>query len=314
MALNLLSAATKNGVSPSIAASLMMDAPSIQMLDIAALILDRRLQVRCDLDNAHIETDLRPKLRNGERLDPIRVGAYQDQFYVVAGFHRIEANKREGNTRIEAEVVTVSTWRELLRLALPTNEEHGLPLTAADRRRKVEMTIEEWREEIERGELSDQQIARMCRVSPSLVNDVRRGAVTNAPTTKTVTRNGTTYTMKAANIGRPKQASPEELATAVEEYLDAAYDGDATGAVQTLVAAERSPEIAQALAEQADLPVHKPAVLTAAIERVARQRAVTIRLSPEAAQALAAILQEHAPDLAGLIVPQIEGGRWQLQD
>lgn len=309
MALNL--AGAMNRTAPSIA-MMMNDTPSVEMIDIAALWIDKRLQVRCELNEDHIETDLRPKLQNGERLDPIKVGRFNDNLYVVAGFHRVEANKREGNTRIEAEIVTVGTWRELLALALPTNEEHGLPLTKADRRRKVEMTIEEWRTEIEQGQLSDQQIARMCKVSPSIVNEVRRATV-EAPTTKTVTRNGKSYEMNAGNIGRPKQAKPEELAQAVEEYLDAAYDDDINGAVQVLAAASALPSVAEALAEQADLPTYKPAALTEAIEKVVKQRAITIRLSPESAQALLDVLREHAPGLAELIGPQVEG-TWGQQD
>lgn len=303
MALNLAGAMTRTA--PSIA-MMMADAPSVEMIDIDSLWIDKRLQVRCDLNEEHIETDLRPKLQNGDRLDPIKVGRFKDNLYVVAGFHRVEANKREGNTRIEAEILPVGTWRELLALALPTNEEHGLPLTKADRRRKVEMTVEEWRTEIEQGQLSDQQIARMCKVSPSIVNEVRRATV-EAPATKTVTRGGKTYEMNATNIGRPKQAKPEELAQAVEEYLDAAYDDDANGAVQVLAAASALPAVAEALAEQADLPTYKPAALTEAIEKVVKQRAITIRLSPEAAQALLEVLREHAPDLAELIGPQVEG-------
>lgn len=303
MALNL--AGAMNRTAPSIA-MMMADTPSVEMIDIAILWIDKRLQVRCELNEEHIETDLRPKLQNGERLDPIKVGRFKDNLYVVAGFHRVEANKREGNTRIEAEIVTVGTWRELLALALPTNEEHGLPLTKADRRRKVEMTIEEWRTEIEQGQLSDQQIARMCKVSPSIVNEVRRATV-EAPATKTVTRGGKTYEMNATNIGRPKQAKPEELAQAVEEYLDAAYDDDANGAVQVLAAASALPAVAEALAEQADLPTYKPAALTEAIEKVVKQRAITVRLSPEAAQALLEVLREHAPALDALIRKQVEG-------
>jgi len=303
VALNLAGAMTRTA--PSIA-MMMADAPSVEMIDIDSLWIDKRLQVRCELNEEHIETDLRPKIQNGDRLDPIKVGRFKDNLYVVAGFHRVEANKREGNTRIEAEILTVGTWRELLALALPTNEEHGLPLTKADRRRKVEMTVEEWRTEIEQGQLSDQQIARMCKVSPSIVNEVRRATV-EAPATKTVTRGGKTYEMNATNIGRPKQAKPEELAQAVEEYLDAAYDDDANGAVQVLAAASALPAVAEALAEQADLPTYKPAALTEAIEKVVKQRAITIRLSPEAAQALLEVLREHAPALAELIGPQVEG-------
>lgn len=303
MALNL--AGAMNRTAPSIA-MMMADQPTVEMIDIDKLVLDHRLQVRCELDDHHIESDLRPKLQRGERLDPIKVGRFNDNLYAVAGFHRVEANRREGNNRIEAEIVTVRTWRELLALALPTNEENGKPLTCADRRRKVEMAVEEWRVEIEQGQLSDQQIARMCKVSPSIVNEVRRATV-EAPTTKTVTRNGKTYEMNAGNIGRPKQAKPEELAQAVEEYLDAAYDDDINGAVQVLAAASALPSVAEALAEQADLPTYKPAALTEAIEKVVKQWAVTIRLSPEAAHALLEVLREHAPALAELIRPQVEG-------
>lgn len=309
MALNL--AGAMNRAAPSIAA-MIADTPSVEMVDISTLLLDNRLQVRCGLNEQHIEEDLRPKLRDGERLDPIKVGRYQGQLYVFAGFHRVEANKREGNSRIEAEIVTANTWRELLALALPTNEDNALPLTRADRRRKVEMSIEEWREEIERGELSDQQIARMCRVSPSIVNEVRRATV-EAPATKIVTRGGKTYEMNAANIGRPKQAKPEELAQAVEEYLDAAYNDDIDGAVQVLAAASVVPSVAEALAEQADLPTYKPAALTEAIKKVVEQRTVTIRLSPESAQKLLEVLDEHAPGLGSIIRKQVEGS-WGQQD
>lgn len=296
----------------SIGAHLFATTPQEGMIDLDRLVVDRRLQVRETLNETHIEDDLRPKIRDGERLPAITVGLYQNSHYVVGGFHRIEAFRREGHTRIMAELLPVATWRDLLALALPTNADHGLPLTRADRRRKVEMAITEYREEVERGDLSDQALAKLCKVSPSLVNEVRREMLDGIATTRTVERGGKTYTMHTEKIGRPRQAKPEELADLVTAYLDAVYADDPDGAVGILVAAEATPAVAQALAEQADLPTHTPGALTQALTQVANQRAITIRLAPPKAQALLALLRLHAPDLVDLVEPQVEGATWEV--
>lgn len=297
----------------SIGAALQATTPAVRMVPLTEIECDPRLQVRVALSEEHLTDDLIPKIEDGERLAPVTLGDLAGKLYLTSGFHRVEAHRRLGKERIEAEILPVATWRDLVALALPTNDDHGLPLTRADRRRKVEMACIEYFDEIAAGRMSDNALAQLCHVAVSLVNDVRRAAGTTT-TERTVTKsNGQSYTMDTAKIGRPKMADTDTLADLLDEYL--ASLPDEWDVVNMLVAAQQKPPIAATLAEQAELPAHKPVTLTGAITAVLLRRTVAVYLPRQSAQALVLLLdslsasyRSEKDSLLSLIKPQIDCG------
>jgi hypothetical protein len=298
----------------SIGAALQSTAPAVRMVPLTEIECDPRLQVRVTLSEEHLTEDLIPKIEDGERLLPVTLGDLAGKLYLTSGFHRVEAHRRLGKEKIEAEILPVATWRDLVALALPTNDDHGLPLTRADRRRKVEMACIEYFDEIAQGRMSDNALAQLCHVAVSLVNDVRRTAGTSATTERTVTKsNGQSYTIDTAKIGRPKMASVEVLAALLDEYLTSLPDE--WDVVNMLVAAQQKPPIAATLAERAELPAHKPATLTSAITAVLLRRTVAVYLPRQSAQMLVLLLdslsasyRDEKDSLLSLIKPQIDCG------
>lgn len=299
--------------SGSIGAALQSAAPTVRMVPLSEIECDARLQVRVTLNEEHLTEDLIPKIEDGERLAPVTLGELGGKLYLTSGFHRVEANRRLGKVRIEAEILPVATWRDLVALALPTNDDHGLPLTRADRRRKVEMACVEYFAEIAAGTMSDNALAKLCHVAVSLVNDVRRAASTATTTERTVTKsNGQSYTMDTAKIGRPKMADQATLAALLDEYLTSLAE---ERAIPLLVAALSNPAIAAALVEQAELPAHKTATLSGALSAVLSQRAVALYLPHQLAQALVLLLENlpasyraETASLLSLVKPQTQCG------
>lgn len=85
------------------------------------------------------------------------------------------------------------------RVAWGVNADHGLRRSNADKRRAVTILLrdEEW------SGWSNVQIAKQCAVSEHLVRDIRSifdQVEDRQP--RTASRNGSTYTMRTANIGR----------------------------------------------------------------------------------------------------------------
>jgi len=119
-----------------------------------------------------------------------------------------------------------------------------------------------------------------------------------------------TYTADTAKIGRPKLATAATLADLLDEYL--ASLPDEWEVITMLVAAKAQPAVAAALAEQAELPAHKPATLTVALATVLDRRSFAVYLPRQAALRLVLLLSasdDDEPDsLQSLIKPQLNMG------
>lgn len=113
----------------------------------------------------------REVLIDGGELDPVDLFYDRERnlFYVGDGWHRLFAYDREGREEIPAFVYPGGE-REAFLHALGANSKHGLPRTRADKRRAVELALQD----AEIAEWSDRQIAQQCRVSPTFVGSVRR--------------------------------------------------------------------------------------------------------------------------------------------
>ena len=130
----------------------------------------------------------------GILLDPPLVYREGDRHRLADGFARMKAAERCKRNRIPCEV-REGGIREARMGAILANAWHGFPWTRADKRRVVGIFLDdpEWRD------WSNEEIARTAGVSPSFVGTVRRDLASQLkigiPTTRTVRRKGTIYTM-----------------------------------------------------------------------------------------------------------------------
>lgn len=139
------------------------------------------------------------------RADPTAFPAIQiveehGTFWCWDGMHRTLAARQAGLARIRAEVGS-GTRRDARLLAASANATHGLRRTNDDKRRAVQMLLDdpEW------SSWSDREIARRCCVSNTFVSKLR--PTVNVDSTvvsaeRTYTRAGQTQTMNTTNIGR----------------------------------------------------------------------------------------------------------------
>ena len=149
-------------------------------------------------------------------------------YWLADGFHRLAALRKvfhiENNPDATGYVVPCNvrqgTRRDAVLYATGANASHGLPRSDSDKRRAVETLLrdEEW------GKWSDREIARRCRVSPTLVGKLRGEIVTVHMDSEPVervytTRHGTTATMDTSKIGAAAYEAIHSLQSSVLDFF-----------------------------------------------------------------------------------------------
>lgn len=183
--------------------------------------IDGGTQSRTSINPVVVE-EYADALRNGARLPPITVFDDEDQVWLADGFHRLGAHRAALALTIECEV-RFGSQSDAILFSAGANAHHGLRRTNDDKRRSVSILLgsEVW------SKWSDREIARHCGVGNKFVGDVRTSICvpntdTQAPATRLVERNGTTYEQNTANIGkaRPAQAGGQNDPKAAETRMD----------------------------------------------------------------------------------------------
>jgi len=103
----------------------------------------------------------------GDKFPPVHLFARGECYVVVDGWHRLRALMKNGCTECLA-VIHHGGHQDALKFAIDANCRHGLPRSNADKRRSVELALKEF------GSLSSNEIARLCSVSHTMVDDVRK--------------------------------------------------------------------------------------------------------------------------------------------
>jgi hypothetical protein len=106
------------------------------------------------------------------------------------------------------------TRQEAIRFAIQANGTHGQPLTNRDKRRAVKMVLE-----MSPGD-SDHRIAQWCKVSHTLVANIRRQLATVASCAKRTGRDGKARRLPKTRKSpqpKPKSAHPQEADTGGEQ-------------------------------------------------------------------------------------------------
>ena len=215
-------------------------------IDLALIAVNGGTQMRAGLNEETVVEYAEAMIVAGDYGPFPPVAVYYDGsvYWLADGFHRVEAARRvlalEGEAVRIPAVVKVGDRRKAILEAAKANATHGLRRTNADKRRAVEVLLDddEW------GQWSDRKIAEMCRVSAPFVAKVRNAEpetvaddelltvniysekLAEAPAvpgniasedeppksaaTRTyTTKHGTTATMDTGNIGAKPKPRPE---------------------------------------------------------------------------------------------------------
>jgi hypothetical protein len=133
------------------------------------LTVDTSIQSRVELSEPTIR-EYADLLQAGVTFPP--VVAFHDgaAYWLADGFHRVEAARRASCTDIMVDV-RVGGRRDAILFAAGANGAHGLRRSNADKRRAVEMLLDdpEW------AKWSDRRIAAACGVTHPFVASLRRG-------------------------------------------------------------------------------------------------------------------------------------------
>jgi len=177
---------------------------------------DARLQHRVGgLDAEHVAA-LAERLTEDKDFDLPPIDAVQEEsaFHVWDGWHRVEAYRAAKRRDIPASV-SKGDWRDAWVKSLGANALHGKGRTNAD----IEAVLKATFADKETAKNSDSEIARIVGVNRSTVTRWRErlscAPAQDAP--RSVTRNGTTYPMNTANIGRKPTPKPQMTPPLAEE-------------------------------------------------------------------------------------------------
>lgn len=160
-------------------------------------------------------------------LPPIQVAVdAQGRHWIEDGFHRFQAARVCGKTKIRCRVRSVKDYVEAFAAACRANEENrAIRITNADKRRRVEIAL---RHE-EMSLWSNRLVAQRCGVASDTVNRIRHEIQANDSFTCTSVKgaDGKTYPVKSKFQREPKLHEPE----AVEIEADAPPLVDAPSSV-----------------------------------------------------------------------------------
>jgi hypothetical protein len=139
----------------------------MKALNLSAIIIDKGTQSRAQISEDTV-SDYAEAMQAGDQFPPITVFHDGVDYYLADGFHRLHAAKRLHKASIQADVRT-GTLRDAILYSLGANRDHGLRRSNADKRKCVQTLLEDF----EWGELSVNEMARICGVSPQLVTAVK---------------------------------------------------------------------------------------------------------------------------------------------
>jgi hypothetical protein len=107
-------------------------------------ILDEEFQIREGLK----ENTVRKYQRHyqvGTAMPPVRIAQIGKSLYLIDGFHRLEAQRRNGAEEVAATIEPIETREEAAWLGGKVNSEHGLPLNKRERHRLFRLYLSQER-------------------------------------------------------------------------------------------------------------------------------------------------------------------------
>ena len=184
---------------------------SKKKIPIAKIQIDEATYPRTKLNDDAVEEYGRI-MKAGSKLPPIIVFQQGRSYFLADGLHRLDGAKSFGAKEIEADVRTGSR-RDAVKFAVGANDKHGVRRTNADKRRAVEIVLddEEWRT------WADNRIAKLCNVSWDLVKKIRKSYLQESEDSgeRLVKRGGKEYLQK-----KGKRQGKKKILTPVGGIVD----------------------------------------------------------------------------------------------
>jgi len=172
-----------------------------KLLGIDVIRIDGGTQCRAEINQTKV-SEYADLIESGVVFPAVRVFFDGVSYWLADGFHRYHAHKQIAQGSISADVEK-GTARAALLYAISANAEHGLPRTNADKRKAVQMMLDdfEWQD------WSNAEIARHCKVSVTYVANMRGDTAPEERKYKTAT--GKVMTKKTASAKPKKEEEPE---------------------------------------------------------------------------------------------------------
>jgi len=98
-------------------------------------------QIRLDELRKDVVRDYMSAYQRGDSMPPVRVADLKGVYYLIDGFHRMEALKWLHRDRVNAEIIPVKKEEEARWLAVKFNSIHGLRLTGKDKAKAFDIFI-----------------------------------------------------------------------------------------------------------------------------------------------------------------------------
>ena len=195
----------------------------MKTININSIIIDKGTQSRAAISEETV-TDYAEAMSAGDQFPPVI--AFHDgvDYYLADGFHRLHAVKRLGKTSIQADVRT-GTLRDAILYSLGANRDHGLRRSNADKRKCVQTLLDDF----EWGDLSVNEMARICGVSPQLVTAVKlemdggekvSTVKTNAPKKDKPVKLNTVVEAPVGNLAPERDEAVQELVAENQRLAD----------------------------------------------------------------------------------------------
>ena len=153
----------------------------MKVLKFSQIRIDGGTQMRVSINQDKV-AEYAEKMRENAKFPPLKATFDGTVYWLYDGFHRYFAAQAAGATTIEVDYKP-GTMEDAQDLALGANDDHGLPRSNEDKRKAVETALEMERH----AKKSDREIARLCKVSHTLVAAVRNPEVKKQQTKNNLT-------------------------------------------------------------------------------------------------------------------------------
>lgn len=137
-------------------------------LNLDKIRIDGGTQSRVKIDQ-HVVANYADDMLNGADFPPVVVFFDEKDYWLADGFHRYFSNKRIKSVEIKADVFDGSV-RDAILYGIEANNRHGLRPSNEDKRKGVITMLKD----IEWQDYSNREIANICGVSHTMVNDIRK--------------------------------------------------------------------------------------------------------------------------------------------
>jgi len=126
-----------------------------QLLKIEQVKIDEELYPRANVDFVTCARYLNA-LKSGEQFPPIIVAKLEEEYYLVDGAHRLQANKNNKETHIQTEVLEGLNRQEIFLEAVKRNITHGRQFSTYEVT-SICITLDKWN-------MSQEEISEIVRI------------------------------------------------------------------------------------------------------------------------------------------------------